>query len=71
MYRNIRPAFKKMLFPVQRKKTFFSIFFPNIIFTIFLPKQQKKREEKVLWSADWPQFWPAAGQETNFFLRVA
>ena len=40
-------------------------------FIIFLPKKKKKEKKKILRPPDWPQFRPAAGQETKFFLRVA
>ena len=46
---------------------FFLFFFPKMD-NIFLPKKINVKEKKEeLRPPDWPQLWPPAGQETDFY----
>ena len=77
----LRPPIKKILFPVQRPGVYITAEW-ELFFSFCPPKnllvkissfsyQKKKKKKKILRPPDWPQFRSPAGQETNFFLRVA
>ena len=83
----LRPHLEKMLFPHQQRgvyitagwELFFSIL-PNKNVLVKIssfsyppppPPQKGGGGVKILRPPGWPQFQPPAGQETNFFLRVA
>ena len=76
--KNIRPALKKVVSGLAAGcvyiragwKLFFSnfgFFFQFLFFLLFFTIFLKKGKKKILRPPDWPQFWPPAGQETNFF----
>ena len=54
---------------------FLLLFFPLLPESVTLNTQKKKKKnrerKKILQPPNWPQIWPPAGRETNFFLRVA
>ena len=73
----VRLSIKIIMFPVYRAGGYiradWELFFPFFIFFIFiiifyylLTKKKKKLRQP-----DWPQFWPPAGQETDFFSWTA
>ena len=68
----IRPSFKKKFVSGPAAVWVFSFRLGIFIFYLnyFNFLQKRGGRVKILLTPDWPQFWPPAGQETNFFVRM-